>query len=115
MARPDACAKFAVRDDSHGVAMIIHGSNYLIKRVATKRDVRFHGVLSRRGPPACGGEGEEVECCERARTASLAAPPGPICWTPSDGKRFPVATKKKAVPLLRSSYVSCAVVTQPLR
>jgi hypothetical protein len=46
MAGPEACAKFAVGNNGHGVAIIIDGSDYLVKRVTTKRHVGFHGVLA---------------------------------------------------------------------
>jgi hypothetical protein len=43
---PDARAELAVRNDGHGVEIIIDGSDYLVKRVTTKGNVGFHDVLS---------------------------------------------------------------------
>jgi hypothetical protein len=50
---------------------------------------------------------EEVDEIERMKTFGLAATIGILFWIASVW----IVT----VPLLRSSYVSCAVVTQPLR
>jgi hypothetical protein len=36
MAGQKACAEFAVGNNGHGVAIIIDGSDYLVKRVTTR-------------------------------------------------------------------------------
>ena len=92
MAGPDARAEFTVRDDGHGVEIIIDGSDYLAKWVTTKGNVGFHGLLSFQRAPNEGSD--EVECCGQGQDCVLVAPRGPIYWTPPNGSRFPEYGRK---------------------